>query len=128
MASSSAQQHSPNPSVSISGSGSSSSSSSEDELGHPTPINTTKLSPFEVGNKVAVYPSSLQTDKIKIINLVSANINPPKWAEGYNDIVHFLWYHPMRIMLVEKPILVFQDLLCAGQAVRLVQQRRVIKL
>ena len=69
---------------------SSNPSSTSEEENYPEPINASKLSPYQVGDKVVVRPPTLQTDKIKIINLVSANVDPPSWAKGYDDIVAFL--------------------------------------
>nr|XP_043612450.1 uncharacterized protein LOC122584310 [Erigeron canadensis] len=64
-----------------------------------------------MGSDVVVCPTDLDTGKIKIVNLVSVNIHPPSWAEGYDEIVAFLWHHPFGKILIEKPDVVYQDML-----------------
>lgn len=86
-------------------------SQNDPEESYPQPISTNKLPAYQIGDKVVVRPPSIETDRIKIANLVSANVDPPSWAEGYDDIVSFLWYHPLQKMLCEQPAWVFQDLL-----------------
>ena len=99
-------------SVSLNSNNSNSNSSTESENQYPAPISANKLSPYEVGSDVVVVPADLDTSKIKIGSLVYANIHPPSWAEGYDDIVEFLWNHPFGKVMIEKPDWVFQDLLC----------------
>lgn len=89
-----------------------SSSSLDSGIQYPAPISAKKLSPYVVGSDVVLNPPGLDASKIKIVNLFSANVHPPSWAEGYDEIVAFLWYHPFGKMLIEKPDWVFQDLLC----------------